>query len=417
MRIRQAVAGTHAGAVRNFNEDAVLRLGRVPLYAIADGMGGPGAGDVAAGIALDVVKRGAAALRDQNLKLAKARIPEHRRALHKMLDTLFNQAGREIREEGARRNVASMGASMVLVTVVDSYAYIAHVGDARAYLFRDGQLKRLTEDHTLAEVKLRRGRITREEYENHPERHVLYQSLGAPFELEVDLNEVRLEHDDIIMLCSDGVVSALADDIIGSGIRPDDLNNSLRDLLRTCIQSRCADNISAVFLGMEADIQVQQAQQEARSEPVTQPQGTQVRGSLFSGFNDEEKAAISPYLEEVEVEAGKRFVNEGDPADALYVVLQGTVQLTHGRVSIGQVTNGVVGEVAFTRDAIQPIAAQAEVPTSLLAVRRARFDELLADQPFLAARLAAAIADAQADLTHSLTDRLSSIEQALRGTR
>ena len=215
MRIRQAVAGTHAGAVRPFNEDAVLRLGRVPLYAIADGMGGAGAGDVAAQLALDVLKRHAVAIRERNLALASSRSVENRHALNKALDAIFNRMNRQMREEAARRGQNLMGASLVLATVVDDYAYIAHIGDARAYLLRRGNLQRLTEDHTLAELKLRRGKITRAEYEHHPERHVLYQSLGAPFELDVDVAEVRLEHDDVVVLCSDGVVGALADEAIG----------------------------------------------------------------------------------------------------------------------------------------------------------------------------------------------------------
>ncbi|MFT7522085.1 MAG: CRP-like cAMP-binding protein [Kiritimatiellia bacterium] len=209
-------------------------------------------------------------------------------------------------------------------------------------------------------------------------------------------------------------MGALSDDLIGKKLRADDLNNSLRDLLRACIQARCADNISAVFLGMESDGVTDVL---PRVEPVTEPHGVVVRGSLFSGFDEAEKIALSDYVEEITVDRDHRFVSEGDPADSVYVVLEGTVHLHRGRVPLGEVSNGVVGEIGFTRDAIQSVAAVAQEPTRMIVVRRDRFQELLSDQPGLAARVAMAISDAQSERVRSLGDRLSSVEQALRGTR
>lgn len=429
MRIRQAVAGTHAGAVRTINEDAVLRLGRVPLYAIADGMGGTGAGDVAAQLALDVVKRHAMAIRDANMTVAKARTPENRRGLHKAFDTVFNRASREIREEAARRGHQTMGASAVMATLVDEYAYIVHVGDARAYLYRRGSIQRLTEDHTLAELKLRRGRITRAEYENHPERHVLYQSLGAPFELDVDLAEVRVEDGDILFLCSDGIVGALKDDEIAAGLDGADLNGSLRGLLRACIQNRCADNISAVLLGMEGEARTELVPREEDPTNPAIPQVTaevleehaptaptiQVRGTLFAGFSPAEREVLAHYLVEREHDAGGRVIAEGDPSDAVHVIVGGRVFLTRDGIPLGETAEGVLGEIGFERDTLQVVQAVAKAQTTTLVLTKARFKELLEQHPMLAARLAMGLSDAQADLSRRLGARLSAVGRALRG--
>ncbi|MFK7931790.1 MAG: protein phosphatase 2C domain-containing protein [Myxococcota bacterium] len=435
MRIRQAVAGTHPGAIRTFNEDAVLRLGRVPLYAISDGMGGAGAGDVAAQLALDVIKRHAMAVRDQNTLLADERSPEHRRALQRHFDTLFNKASRAIREEAARRNQPVMGASLVLVTVVNDYAYVGHVGDARAYLLRNGSLQRLTEDHTLAELKLRRGKITLKDYESHPERHVLYQSLGAPFDLDVDLAEVRLEDGDVIMLCSDGVVGALDDATIKADLNAVDLNSSLRGLLRTCIEARCSDNVSAVLLGMEGEARTEVTAREdiattpgvspeddtAGGEPLptapVAPPTLDVRGTLFASLSDEERTLIAPFLTEAHVPAGQRVVSVGDPADRVAVLVAGRVLLTSGGVPLGERADGVVGRLAFGHDALQVVQAVAMEPATVLWLVRPQFDALRQQHPDVAARLAMALTDAATGDNAALVDRLGAVDQALRGRR
>lgn len=437
MRIRQAVAGTHAGAIRTFNEDAVLRLGRVPLYAIADGMGGAGAGDIAAQLALDVIKRHAMAVRDQNSLLAQERSPEHRRALQRHFDNLFNKASQAIREEAARRGQQVMGASLVLVTVVNEYAYVAHVGDARAYLLRRGSLQRLTEDHTLAELKLRRGKITLKEYESHPERHVLYQSLGAPFDLDVDLAEVRLEDGDVIVLCSDGVVGAIDDATLAQGLNAFDLNSSLRGLLRTCIQARCSDNISAVLLGMEGEARTELASREdlpttpgvepeddtagdgiAPPEPAAPPPPTlDVRGTLFAPLTDDERALVAPFLNEVEIAADERVVSVGDPADRALIIVGGRVRVESGGVPLGERSEGVVGRIAFVHDALQFVQAVAMEPTTALVLTRSQFEALRGLHPDVAARLAMGLTDAATADSAAVIDRLGAIERALHGRR
>ena len=423
MRIRQAVAGTHAGAVRTFNEDAVLRLGRVPLYAIADGMGGPGSGDIAANLCLEVVKRHAMAIRERNQDLSRGRSADARRSLQKTLEAVINRASRQIREEGARRQLTAMGSSLVMVTVADQWAYIAHVGDARAYLVRNGALQRLTEDHTLAELKLRRGKISRDEYEKHPERHVLYQSLGAPFDLDVDFAEVRLDHGDVLFLCSDGVVSALDDGQIASQIDVMDLNGSLRNLLKVCIQARCADNVSAVLLGMEGDVGTEvMSRDEVTSpgEPIPaiqepEPAVVEVRGTLFASFNHAERVVLSAYVDERQFDSGEKLVSEGDPSDRCCVLVHGRVALSAAGIPLGEAGEGVIGEMVFGRDALQNLQAVAKGPATALIVTRARFLELLEDQPLLAARIAMGLVDARSQLVRQLSARLEAVQRALRG--
>ena len=158
MRIRQAVGGSHKGSRSEVNEDAVLRLSEVPVYAVADGMGGEGSGDVAASTALSMLKRRAPQLKQFNASIHSDRSTKNRLSLMSFMDRLFNGASREIRQSASRRSRADMGTTLLLATLVDDFAYIAHVGNSRAYLLRDRELQRLTEDHTINELRQRRGR-------------------------------------------------------------------------------------------------------------------------------------------------------------------------------------------------------------------------------------------------------------------
>ena len=154
-------------------EDALLRLSEVPV-CLADGMGGEGGGDVAANTALAMVKRRAPQLKQFNSSICADRSTKNRLSLMGFMDRVFNGASREIRQAATRLSRPDMGTTLLLATIVDEFAYIAHVGNSRAYLIRDGEFRRLTEDHTINELRQRRGKAVN----SGPEGEVLYQCLG-----------------------------------------------------------------------------------------------------------------------------------------------------------------------------------------------------------------------------------------------
>lgn len=406
MRIRQAVAGTHAGA-RDVNEDAVLRLSNVPAYVIADGMGGAGVGDVAAAMALDVVKRHAPLLREQNLAIARKRSTENRLALGRLMDGLFNAANREIADKALHQSRPAMASTLLLASVVRNFAYIAHVGDSRAYLLRNGSMSRLTEDHSVAELRFRRGKMSQEEYDQSPERQVLYQVLGAGVDVDVDLAEVRLDGGDVLLLCSDGLVRALDEGKITGTVHPDDLTDSLRRLLSAAIEAGAPDNVSAVLLGMES---------EEGDEPIEVVTDVLREVFLFRQMTTQELLVVAPYLEEVVLEKGVTVVSEGDPADSFYVVVSGRLRVTRGKTRLVDVrAGGHFGELALAR----PIARSATVrtlsQTRMFSLTRQRFHELLTAKPKLGAKLAVSLLDAVGERLRELTQRLEAVERAARG--
>lgn len=188
LRAVEIAQATHTGLVRGHNED---RYTASPgLLAVADGMGGALAGEVAAGIAVERLEGLAA---DVSLD---------------QLQTAVENANGEIRAMAlANPSQSGMGTTLTALLVRDERAQLVHVGDSRAYLLRGGELRRITDDHSLVNELVKRGEIAAEDAERHPHRNVITRALGAEPTVDVDRVEVALADDDVILLCTDGLTS------------------------------------------------------------------------------------------------------------------------------------------------------------------------------------------------------------------
>ncbi|HEY8486137.1 MAG TPA: protein phosphatase 2C domain-containing protein [Limnochordales bacterium] len=182
------------GAARERNEDACAA--DQGFLAVADGMGGHRAGEVAAALALACVRQPLPA----------------RRAAREAVRELFDQAHRTIQEQALlHADRRGMGTTLTALWVVDGRAVVGHVGDSRAYLVRQGVAHQLTQDHSVAAELVRNGTLTQEEAWHHPHRHVLTRSLGGPEPVTVDVVEVALQPGDRLVLCTDGVSAVVRD--------------------------------------------------------------------------------------------------------------------------------------------------------------------------------------------------------------
>ena len=182
------------GCIRKNNEDSFLVLPSQGLYAVADGMGGHRAGEVASSTALEELEKWAprlVGLEDQ--------------ALESGLTEAFVQANRVVYESSTTEpENAGMGTTLTVLLVRSNKVVIAHVGDSRAYLWRGEALTSLTIDHSLVGELVRLGQISLEEAEKHPQRHVLMRAVGADREIELDCRSMSLQTGDVFLLCTDG---------------------------------------------------------------------------------------------------------------------------------------------------------------------------------------------------------------------
>lgn len=192
---------SETGCVRKNNEDALLVLSEVGLFAVADGMGGHLAGEVAARTALEVLSKTASELADFEGDEVEAWLNQ---ALLQANHKVFESSTENPANEG-------MGTTLTALVLKGSQAVIAHVGDSRAYLCREGKLIPLTVDHSLVEELVRLGQISPEEAEKHPKRHVLVRAVGAAWDVDVDTHRWDWRHGDVFFLCTDGFSNVITD--------------------------------------------------------------------------------------------------------------------------------------------------------------------------------------------------------------
>ena len=228
---RMAVV-SDTGRRRLRNEDAFVCA--PPLFAVADGMGGAQAGEVASGLAAAVLEEGAGDERGEE-----------------RVASLIQEANRRVFQRSNEDAATSgMGTTMTVALVDSSGGTIAfgHVGDSRAYRVRDGRLEQLTDDHSLVGELVRSGKLSPEEAETHPQRSVITRALGTEPDVDVDTFTVEARRDDLYLLCSDGLTDMIsADEIFSVLTGSDDLELAARALIEAANAGGGEDNITVVL--------------------------------------------------------------------------------------------------------------------------------------------------------------------------
>jgi PPM family protein phosphatase len=235
IRAAETIQKTDTGRQRRDNEDSMYA--RAPVFVVADGMGGAQAGEVASRIAIEVFEQG----------LPESGSPEER------LASCAQEANRRIHElSRSEHERAGMGTTLTAAYLDDSDLAIAHVGDSRAYLFRDGILQRLTQDHSLVGELVRRGKLTEEQAEEHPQRSIITRALGPEPSVEVDTWTYPVRDGDVLLLCSDGLTSMISEKKIREVLLS---SNRLRQAAERLIAEANAaggrDNITVVLFRLE----------------------------------------------------------------------------------------------------------------------------------------------------------------------
>ena len=246
--MRKLAAVTDPGKKRNHNEDALLTLPESGIYVVADGVGGRACGEVASAICVESFRDSAHLVSARVAAYTEASTLDTRNAVLATIDEVLQTASRRIYETAEAEGRAGMTTTVVALVVGNGTAFLAHVGDSRAYLVRDGELRQLTEDHSMVNELVRTGKMTYEEARSSRHRHVITRAVGLYPTVQPSLAAVDLHPGDRLLLCSDGLSDVVAPELMLEEGASDDLEGAVATLLQAALDRGGPDNITVVLL-------------------------------------------------------------------------------------------------------------------------------------------------------------------------
>ncbi len=235
-------SSTDIGKHREINQDSyfVSEEQELPLFIIADGMGGHKAGEVASKMAIDIIKEKILE-KAKDIKLEENIIAEIIREAIESANVKVYEASKE------KEECSGMGTTITMTYILDNKAFIGQVGDSRAYLLRDNELIQLTKDHSLVAELLRNGSITEEEAECHPQRNLITRAVGTDEGIDIDIVTEKLYEEDLILLCTDGLTNMVDDNEIKEVLlKRKDIKTACDELVNLANNNGGYDNITVV---------------------------------------------------------------------------------------------------------------------------------------------------------------------------
>ena len=384
-------ATTDVGRQREHNEDNYLVDPKLRLFVVADGMGGHAAGEVASQIAVhelcrsvrghaDTVSRYAtrddresAAARSQILSILE-------QAIQHACNAIFQAAQEDANKRG-------MGTTTTALLLSGERGFIAHVGDSRIYLVRQGQVHQITEDHSLVNELVRRGKIKRDEIDRTPyakHKNALTRAVGANETVEADTFDFDVLPGDAFLVCSDGLHHYLRDrDIVDIIAQADgDATQAFIDLANG---GGGHDNITALVVRITEEVSKVDS---ARASDLANRIEVLKRMPLFRHLDYKEIIRLLNVTVVKGYQPGERIIAEGEDGDELFVILGGKVRLHKGDAFVTRFERGQhFGEMALVDRSPRSASVTAEEPTRVLMLRRRDFYEIIRKEPHLATKL------------------------------
>jgi serine/threonine protein phosphatase PrpC len=280
---------TDVGVVRDHNEDAAYMEATQGFFIVADGMGGHAAGEVASAMAVETVKKTLEGATADIEAFKKNPNDAGRRTLVQLLQSAVLQAHQAVYQRGqTETDKQGMGTTLDVVLVAGAEAFVAHVGDSRTYLVREGRSSQITTDHTVAEVLVIEGKLTIEEAQVSPLRTILVNAIGVSQDVGVEMAHVALKKGDRLLLCSDGLHDYFpVEEEIAQRMSAEHAGDALKEMVELAKQRGGHDNITGIAVHV-ADLVEASAPQKV-SDDSTQP--VDIKGNPFSAEESTQQAA------------------------------------------------------------------------------------------------------------------------------
>ncbi len=395
------------GRTRKVNEDTYLMVPDLGLVAVADGMGGFQRGDVASQLACGVIRESMLGHRELIERYRNKPSAANRDAVRAAIETAVQRACEEVHQaasdiagEGGR-----MGCTMDVLVVINTTAFIAHVGDGRIYLLRGSEAHQLTEDHSLVQQQLREGLISAEEARRARFKNVITRALGVFPSVLVDMLQFELDRGDRLLLCTDGLYRYVGLREVGFSLSNEVGEDTVSQLVDLANQRGGRDNITVVLCAADVD---------STSEivaPTRQRMETLRKVDLFQYCTYRELIRVCALTEEREAKAGTLLFREGDPGGECFVVEAGRVAIEKEGTRLALIERaGYFGEMSFIEQPKRSADALVLEDSMLLVIRRDRFLQLMKQDSDLAVKLMWQLLSRMSQLVRSTTQKL--VEEA-----
>jgi serine/threonine protein phosphatase PrpC len=382
-------AGTDVGRKREHNEDNFLVDKKLSLFVVADGMGGHAAGEVASHIAVHEFRNAVQGRKETIDSFARGdktvRAQEILGILEQAVQTACASVFTRGKDEADKRG---MGTTLSALLLVGERGFIAHVGDSRIYMLRQGQVVQLTEDHSLVNELIRRGKLTQEGLAKSPYsafKNAVTRAVGVYESVQVDTIDFDILPGDQFLLASDGLHTYLDDPRINEIFAGDEITSVPTRFIDHANQAGGLDNITAVV------VRIPPASAEAldaRTEELTRKIEVLKHMPLFRHLTYKEIMRVLNMTEVSDNAPGDVLLREGESGDELYILLKGKIRLQKEGAFITHLTPGAhLGEMALIDRTPRSVTAVVEERSRVLILRRREFYEIIRKDPPLSVKL------------------------------
>jgi serine/threonine protein phosphatase PrpC len=381
-------ATTDPGRVRDDNEDNYLVDSDLNLFVVCDGMGGHAGGEVASAISVQAIHEVVTEQRDliDNLEREPSK-PEHREAILTLLERAITEASDRVYSAGQRDSERNgMGTTCSALLVLGGRGFIGHVGDSRIYRIRQDQVEQMTDDHSLLNEMIRQGRA--KAGDSIPNQNAVTRAVGVREVVDVDTSEIELAVGDLFVLCSDGLSGYLDDDEqLLSLVDGDDLERCTNACIQHALKGGGKDNITTILVGIASAGASQQTRLDSRTAE------TLASVPYFAHATPSELAQLASVADRHGFDAGSTIIEQDMSADALCVIVKGSVGVTSSDASVTVLEPGEsFGAVSLFAGAVAGETYEALEPTKLIVFRRAPFFEMLRRAPELSSKVLSGLA-------------------------
>ncbi|MCP4804421.1 MAG: cyclic nucleotide-binding domain-containing protein [Proteobacteria bacterium] len=376
--IRHA-ALTDDGKRRDHNEDAYLALPDDGVFLVADGVGGRACGEVAAAMTVETFETSTGVLKEALQAYSAGPSRGTRNKVLEVLGQTCQNASRAVYEAAEAEARRGMTTTLVAAVVGHGAIFLAHVGDSRAYLLREGELLQLTDDHSMVNELVRTGQMSYDEAKRSRYRNVITRAIGLQPGVQPDVAAVEVLPGDRLMLCSDGLSDPVPAADICRLMADGSPAQATSRLLQQALDNGGPDNVTVVVIDPDASPQAEAA--AARAEVMA---GL----FLFADLPFHARARVGRMVSDVFVQPGDTLVTQGDQGRSMYVVVQGKVEVVLDGVALARMGPGEhFGELALVDARPRSATVKAIGAATLIQIDRNALDDFCRREPELGTRI------------------------------